>query len=248
MHLNSTSTDWGQAKSYFLVLVLLSGSAPSMMAQSSGTFIAAGLMTAARSRHTATMLADGRVLLAGGAIGGTLLASAEIYEPSTGTFTPTGNMNAARAAHIATLLADGRVLIFEGEYFASIGAELYDPSSGTFSTTGNGTTPLGRSAALLKNGKVLIVDDPGPLGALTYAQLYDPDTGTFVPTGTYASLDMAQLDHAMFPSYGGSNAPRATPLADGRVLVVGEPSRNFTIRTRAHLASPAQRSRFRTVS
>ena len=170
----------------------------------------------ARSQHTATMLADGRVLLAGGATGSTILASAEIYDPSAGGFTPTGNMTMARVAHIATLLADGRVL-----FFGSNTAELYDPANGTFSSSWNGTSHHGCYAALLKNGKVLIVDDPAPLGSSANAILYDPDTGQFGPTGPYASIEMAQIDHSLFPSYGGSDCPRAIALADGRVLVAG---------------------------
>ncbi len=199
---------------------LLFGWVPLAMAQSSGSFTTTVSMTMARSQHTATMLADGRVLLAGGANGLTILASAEIYDPSTGTFAPTGDMTLARVGHIATMLADGRVLIFGGTSGGK-SAELYEPSSGTFSTTGNGTNLHGCNAALLKNGKVLIVDDPAPLGNSASAILYDPDSGTFAPTGSYASIEMAQVDHSLFPSYGGSDCPRAITLANGRVLVAG---------------------------
>ncbi len=173
-------------------------------------------MNTARSQHTATLLADGRVLLAGGAQGSTILSSAEIYDPSTGLVAPTGDLTVPRVLHIATLLADGRVLIF-----GNATAELYDPSIGTFTATGNMTTPHGCNAALLKNGKVLLVDDPPPFGSSATALLYDPDTGTFAPTGAYASTAMAEQDHKLFPSYGDSNCPRAIPLADGRVLIAG---------------------------
>ncbi len=192
------------------------------MGQPAGTFRPAGNMTTARSGHTATLLADGRVLLA---CGGPSNAppSAELYDPSTGTFTPTGAPNTC--GNVATLLADGRVLIIGrglGYHSASGGSSgLYDTSKGTVTATGNATAPYGCSAALLNNGKVLLVDDPPPYGTSETAQLYDPDTGTFVPTGAYASIDMARFDKDLIPSYGGWDCRPATLLQDGRVLVAG---------------------------
>ncbi len=103
-----------------------------------GTFSATGSMTAARFYQTATLLADGRVLVAGGGGDYTnrqFLATAEIYDPTTGTFSPTGPMTAARTYHTATLLANGRVLVTGGygDLAPLASAELYDPTTGTFS-------------------------------------------------------------------------------------------------------------------
>jgi hypothetical protein len=81
-----------------------------------------------RADHTATGLADGTVLVAGGPGPG---ASAEIYDPATGTFSPTGSMATGRIYHTATGLADGTVLV-AGGYGALASAEIYDPATGTW--------------------------------------------------------------------------------------------------------------------
>jgi Galactose oxidase, central domain len=183
--------------SVFLVL-------PSALAQlTAGKFTPTGNLNTSRFAHTATLLADGRVLIAGGCIdesgfnaappfcGSTITATAEIYNPATGTFTPTGNMTAARAYHTATLLPDGRVLFaaglgevrrpspdLEGPDYALTSAELYDPASGTFAATGNmknRSIAGANTATLLPDGHVLITGSD--------AELYDPALGSFTITG-----------------------------------------------------------------
>ena len=190
-----------------LIPLLLSGSA---MAQSSGTFTATGAMTEVRSQHTATLLLDGRVLLAGGyGARGEGLASAEVYDPSTGAFTATGRMATPRRMHSATLLPDGRILIAGGYSLgtALATAELYDPASGTFSATGNLTFPRGwHTAILLANGKVLILGGEAVFPFVAPAEIYDPATNSFTPAGPYVGSGACDFC-----------AP-STLLADGRIL------------------------------
>jgi hypothetical protein len=80
----------------------------------SGNFSPTGSMAIARGQHTATLLSDGRVLIAGGGNSSGSPTSAALYDPKTGTFGPTGSMTAALFNHTATLLPDGRVLIAGG--------------------------------------------------------------------------------------------------------------------------------------
>ena len=131
-----------------LFLFGIGGHGSVAMAQSAGTFTATGNMTTPRSQHTATLLPDGKVLIAGGAVAVIPLNSAELYDPSTGTFTATGNMTTPRFRHTATLLPDGKVLIIGREPLGGLGAELYDPSTGTFTPTGSMAAGPGPSTLL----------------------------------------------------------------------------------------------------
>src|SRR6266481_450576 len=92
----------------------------------SGTWTLTGSLNTARYHHTATLLPNGMVLVAGGV--GTnpnISASAELYDPASGTWTATGSLNTARALHTATLLPSGMVLVtggFEFNAFISVSA------------------------------------------------------------------------------------------------------------------------------
>jgi hypothetical protein len=177
-----------------LSIVFGVASATTAMAQLPGSFTRAADMATARSGHTATLLANGKVLIAGGSP----LATAELYNPADGTFSPTGDMSVARAGHVAALLPNGQVLIAGGGT-----AELYDPVTGKFSPTDNMTSAGAGHSTVLQDGRVFIAHDG------TAAEIYDPATGTFTATNPYATPGGIQW---VFTD---------VLLQDGRVLVVG---------------------------
>ncbi|HEY5434931.1 MAG TPA: kelch repeat-containing protein, partial [Candidatus Limnocylindrales bacterium] len=186
------------------------------------------------NHFTATLLRDGKVLVAGGMNGFDLLASAELYDPGTGTWTATGSMLTPRSGHTATLLPDGTVLVAGGQPRSPVAsAELYDPSTGTWTATGSmGTIRAQHTATLLSDGRVLVaggIFDPRNAGMgsslLTSAELYDPGSGTW----TYARSMVVSPDGGYGPPYGGPTAL----LPDGRVLLGGTPPQLYDPNTRS---------------
>jgi hypothetical protein len=109
----------------------------------SGTFTLTGSLNTARYNHTATLLQNGEVLVAGGVdVTGNAIASAELYNLTTAKWTVTGSMSDAREAFTATLLQSGEVLVAGGfGYFGDClaAAELYNPSTGEWTPTGSMT-------------------------------------------------------------------------------------------------------------
>jgi len=194
-----------------------------------GTFRKTGSMVTAGSGETATLLEDGRVLIAGVFDGTNLLSSAEIYDPSTGAFSPTGSMVTTVSGETATLLQDGRVLFTGGSDGSNLlsSAEIYDPKTGTFSATGQMiSVRTAHTATLLADGQVLITGGVNYKYASATAELYDPNTGTFIATGWMAD---ARASHT------------ATLLSDGRVLVAGGGDEGDPTTATAELYDPKTR-------
>jgi hypothetical protein len=145
-----------------------------------GAFTAAGYAETNHSVPTATLMMNGKVLLAGGDIGdgdgGSFIA--ELYDPATGAFSKTGNMTVGREQHTETLLPDGSVLFAGGHLVADLAAsaEIYDPIQGAFTRTPNMPTAHElHTATLLSDGTVLIAGGFAPWPFLTSnAEIYHP--------------------------------------------------------------------------
>jgi hypothetical protein len=204
-------------------------------ATSQGLWYPVGRLTVPRFLHTATLMRDGQVLVAGGRTSTAPLASAEIINPFTLRSFPTGSMSEVRWRHTATTLLDGRVLV-AGGFAGAPGpnaqpvlntAEIYDPATRSWTPTGTMTERRAlHSAALLPDGRVLVAGGRScrfaPPFACNFeirtrtAEVWDPATGIWTRVG-----DMHETRHTT----------EAARLPDGTVLVPagfgndGEPSR-----------------------
>ena len=181
-------------------------------------------LLAARTGHTATLLANGLVLAAGGHNRHGLVKNAELYDAAGRMWSPSGGLLGPRSGHTATRLGNGMVLVAGGlgRHGFLNSAELYDPATGRFAAT----APLdsdrwGHTATLLRDGRVLVAG-----GGSRRAELYDPATRRWSAAG---NLGVARSGHT------------ATLLAAGRVLVVGGVSRLSALKS-AELYDPATRS------
>jgi N-acetylneuraminic acid mutarotase len=146
-------------------------------------------MVRLRIGHTATLLSDGKVLVAGGnALGGSKsIASAELYDPSSGSWTVVGKMVAiCSGGCTATLLTDGKVLVVGGFRNGGNGllasAELYDPDTGSWTATARlGSSLADQTATLLPDGRVIVAGGlslvDGLLRPQASAELFDPGAG-----------------------------------------------------------------------
>ena len=168
-----------------------------------GTWSVTGSLNATRIYHTATLLASGKVLVAGGYNWPFMLSGVELYDPETGTWSHTRDLNVAHNNHTATLLASGTVLVAGGYDWNSRSSvnrtELYHSATGIWDSTTNLNTPRdGHTATLLANGKVLVAGGLSVAGGpssniLNSAELYDPTTAIAIPRIVIASVQGKKL-------------------------------------------------------
>jgi len=162
----------------------------------------------ARRYHTATLLQNGKVFVAGGGASSNTLASAELYDPTTNTWSSAGLMAQPRQTHAAALLPNGKVFVVGGAGGASIlsSAEIFDPATNSWSSAAQMPTQrFGHAATTLLNGKVLVTGGiiTGSAGSVV-CEVYDPSTNTW---SSAPSMAMPHYYHS------------AERLVDGRVLV-----------------------------
>jgi N-acetylneuraminic acid mutarotase len=195
-----------------------------------GSWHSAGSLAQGRHAHTATLLANGKVLIAAGASNTCCFASAELYDPTLNTWSAAGSLVTARNSHTATLLSSGKVLVTGGSDQSTFGfasTELYDPAANSWSPAASlATGRVEHTATLLTSGKVLVVGgiNSGGVG-LTSAELYDPATNTWSAAG---SLAIGRYLHS------------ATLMPNGTVLVAGgDQLGTFTGLASAELYDPA---------
>jgi len=135
-------------------------------------------MSVARHDHTATLLTNGTVLIAGGLdASNAVLASAEVYAPSTNGFSSVGDMLAARVGHTATLLSDSRVLVAGGANDAGPlrSIDIYDPVARNFSDWGLlNVARRGHTASILTDGRILIAGGVSSPSISGTAELVSP--------------------------------------------------------------------------
>ncbi|HYO69758.1 MAG TPA: Ig-like domain-containing protein [Archangium sp.] len=174
-----------------------------------GLGLTTGAMAASRYNFSTTVLADGRVLVAGGTGSSGLLSSAEIYDPATGVFSTAATLyDGVRTQHAAVRLNNGRVLVVGGRDAAAQKTQAlsYNPADGFWRTHGNLLTGrTGHTATLLPDGRVLVTGGYSGYDHLATCELFNPSTGTFTSA---APMKEKRTDHT------------ATLLPNGKVLVV----------------------------
>jgi hypothetical protein len=201
------------------------------------TWTATASLTTARSSHTATLLPNGKVLVAGG-VGSTGITLAtntsELYDYTSGSWaTTSGSMSTARGYHRAILLPNGKTMLVGGSFYDGTSSsmptavDLYDYATDTWSTTGSFPVAGGISdftLTVLPTGKVLVASGWSAGSVLSGAWLYDPNAGTWAATG---SLGTARY------------AAAATLLPDGKVLIAGGNVGSGVVTASAELYDPS---------
>ena len=180
------------------------------------SFTSTGSMLSARTGFSATLLQDGRILVAGGFsrfcrgfLSSCYLSSAELFDPASGTFSSTGSMTMPRSNATATELNNGMVLIAGGQDNSGplSTLELFDPAKGIFTLAGNMLTPRRlHSAVALSNGDVLLAGGNGDSSTLASTEVFETSANQSTAAG---SMTTPRANHT------------ATLLNNGEILFAG---------------------------
>jgi len=174
---------------------------------STGVWSQVNPMSTPRGAHTATLVRNGKVLVAGGYATNNTLASAELFDPATGNWTAAGTIPGARGSHSAVLLPNGKVLVAGGANGDSVAtAALYDPVGNSWAAA----NPMSFKRQsfmmnLLPNGKVMVSGGWFQTAVYPNTEIFDPSTGQWTAS---ASMNIKRFNAT------------STVLANGRVLVV----------------------------
>jgi hypothetical protein len=215
-----------------LMIAMVAACTPATAGAKTRTLKPVAHLATPRASHSATVLSDGTLLIAGGFRKGpdgrsqVYTATTEIFDPKSGELRAGPEMGEARSGHIAAQLPDGGVLLAGGwnERGLLRSAEIYEPSQHEFVAVGDLTEARGgATATVLTDGRVLITGGGDDGRASATAEVYDPATATFAATGAMA---MARVGHT------------ATRLADGRVLIVGGADAGDDVLASAELYDP----------
>lgn len=195
---------------------------------------ALGNLTDGRAEHTATLLTDGRVLVAGGINGTAAIKSAELYEPNINRWRRVGDLVTARRLHTATLLPDNTVLVAGGLSGGTVlgSAENYNPATSLWTAAGSFNARRSHTATLLPNGRVLALGGKGTdSNSQSSAEVYNYTNRTWSnallgppnPANQVFVLTEARSDHT------------ATILPNAQVLIVGGLGASNAVLTSAEL-------------
>lgn len=206
----------------FFILCVLALAAPCAPAYTTSPWTPAQSMGTTRVGYAATLLTSGKVLIVGGHLTSTTIASAELYDPATNSWVEAPDFSSAegeRNGHTSTLLPSGKVLVVGGGHYNTTTkvrtylatTRLYDPAANSWSAAGAlQAARRNHTATLLRSGKVLVTGGFDAVGDVNSAELYDPQTNTWSPAGSI----IARSFHT------------ATLLASGKVLIAGGYSGN----------------------
>jgi hypothetical protein len=180
-------------------------------------------LTVARADACGAALQDGSAIISGGiAAAGSVLASADVFQPAIG-FSTAPAMNNARAAHTCTTLEDGRILVAGGNDGQGnpVGtAEIYDPATQSWDIVSDLNDPRwGHTATLLNDGRVLIAGGQDSYGPKDTLEIFDPTAVAFLPVPASLSTPRMNFAAALLPDglvaiMGGSNGANSLSSVD----------------------------------